>query len=279
MPKYSYFWRNYFGSAIFFMLLLIIIIFLTRPEWFQRNDTRLKAKLDIEQALVPSGILPSPSFNGEWVIKPNYLLFYDQSVMQSRFTVHKLSKTQVTGNASRYQIRYNQDELIGSGTAAYRDYSRSGFDRGHLVPAADFQCCQELMNETFAMSNIAPFDTTLNRHAWAELEQKIRFWARKKGELYVISGPVFVNKNYSIGRYNEVVVPTHFFKVICTFDKGQVNESISYLLPNLALDKMDFKNFRVSIDQLENRTNLDFFKGISDEDVIESKTQVGSWPY
>ena len=289
MTRRKYFWKTYISGAFVLLLLTASIYLLNRPYLF--TDLLSKVGVQFEQSHDPSQIenafqpakvaIPISEFRGFWVYKPNYLLFYDPVIMQARFTLHRLKAADTRGNANRYGIRFNENEAIGSGTAAYRDYSGSGYDRGHLVPAGDFQCCQPLQEETFAMSNIAPFDSVLNRYAWNELEIKIRSWARKNDNLYVITGPLFEHQLHLIGRYNDVAVPTHFFKLIFTLDpeNKQPVKTLAVVLPNVPLYDLDLEKVTTSIDELERISELDFFQSLPDviENKMEKAIKNGSW--
>lgn len=285
----KYFWRSYLSNTLIFFLLIGGIVYVTRPDIIQNFLSKVgladPVSYDVAHSLAsseyPQNIVPQPSTRGTWVEKPNYMLYYDQDIMQARFTLHKLTGASTRGEANRFGLRFNEDELIGLATAAYGDYSGSGFDRGHLVPAGDFRCCQTLMEETFGMSNIAPFDSLLNRYAWTELELKTRSWARRYGEVYVITGPVFEHRMQYFGRYNDVSVPTHFFKLIFRLTKNSTipESTVAFVLPNEAVSHFVMDRHKVSIDQLEEMTELDFFKLLPDdfEAELEKVSQNGSW--
>ena len=285
------FWQRYFGSAAALAIVLGLIYILNNPDWMstirlklglaepQQNTETLSGEL--ASMNYPETIVPMPNTFGEWVYKSNYLLYYDEDITQARFALHKLEGGFTRGEASRYGIRFDDQEDLASQTAMYRDYSGSGYDRGHLVPAGDFKCCQEEMIETFSMSNIAPFDSVLNRYAWNELEIKTRRWARKFGTVYVITGPVFEHRFLYIGKENDVSVPTHFFKIIFTLsaNKSIPNRVIAFLLPNEPIDKFTMEKRLVKIDDLEEMTELDFFRLLPDdyEAKLESTNKTGSW--
>ena len=108
-----------------------------------------------------------------------------------------------------------------------KDYNNSGLDRGHIIPAADFNSSQESLISTFTMANICPQNSSLNRGYWASFEAWIRNLYKTNDdieELYVITGPVYapvlINANWvymlkTIGTFPKLItVPTHFFKVI-----------------------------------------------------------------
>ncbi|AWV97362.1 DNA/RNA non-specific endonuclease [Arcticibacterium luteifluviistationis] len=282
------FWQKYIGSFWAFVLMLLAIYLLNHPDLLHKalskfglEKERTVVQSEPVNALYSDFMLPEPSTYGEWIEKPNFLVYYDEDIMQARFTLHKLEGGFTRGEASRYGIRFDDQEVLASQTAAYYDYSGSGYDRGHLVPAGDFKCCQANMEETFSMSNIAPFDSVLNRYAWNELEIKTRSWARKYGTIYVITGPVFEHRFLYIGKQNDVSVPTHFFKVLFTLSKdgSKPQNIVAYLMPNEALYHFEEKSMKVSIDKLEELTKLDFFVKLPDdlENKLEAATQIGNW--
>ncbi|MFT4733773.1 MAG: endonuclease G [Algoriphagus sp.] len=291
MAHRNYFYQRYIGSAAAFVIVIGLIYILNNSESLNNlrvrlglTETRQKTRsLSDELATMsyPETIVPMPNSFGEWVYKSNYMLYYDEAISQARFTLHKLEGSYTRGEASRSGIRFDEKEGLASETAKYYDYSGSGYDRGHLVPAGDFKCCQAEMIETFSMSNIAPFDSTLNRHAWNELEIKTRSWARKFGTVYVITGPVFQHSYIYIGKQNEVSVPTHFFKVIFTLssNKSIPEKVIAFILPNEPVSKFTMEKRQIKIDDLEEMTELDFFRLLPDdyEEKLESSMKTGSW--
>src|SRR3954452_13825896 len=89
------------------------------------------------------------------------------------------------------------------------DYTRSGFDRGHLAPAADMPD-ERAQHESFSLANMIPQDPQSNRGLWSGVESAVRARARRSGELYVVSGPVFQGATLKRLR-GRVLVPTHIF--------------------------------------------------------------------
>ena len=89
---------------------------------------------------------------------------------------------------------------------------QSGYDRGHLCPAADMTHSAEAMEETFLMSNISPQLPVFNRGIWKSLEKQVRDWGEKE-RIYIVTGPVFKDNKGKIGRTG-VTVPGFFYKVV-----------------------------------------------------------------
>jgi endonuclease G len=131
------------------------------------------------------------------------------------------------------------------------------------------------MSESFLLSNVAPQGPRFNRGIWRVLEKKVRDWTTQRGELYVVTGPIYVWEIETIGP-DQVAVPSYFYKVI--FDPVRI-EAIAFILPNQKLNSDALPAFIVSVDQVEAETGLDFFPEIEDsvEDLIEARIQVDLW--
>ena len=287
----NYFWRRYAASGFIFLCLFGALYLINHPDFIKKIIGKLSGNDVVKNeasfvgfdADVPysKNLIPVCDAGDEWIIKPNYAILYDEAVVQARVSIHKLSKKDTQGSAVRYGLRFDEDEPVMSEIASWKDYSGTGFDRGHLVPSGDFQCCQDLLTATFAMSNVAPFDSVLNRHAWQELEIFTRRMARKKGEIYVLTGPIFKKPERFIGRFHDIQIPSHFFKVLVYQPDSQASPQAvaAYVLPNIPLMEFDEKAFRVSIDNLEHQTGVDFFAYLPDhiEAQFENKVKFGSW--
>ena len=95
--------------------------------------------------------------------------------------------------------------------AELSDYSRSGFDRGHLAPNGDMPD-RRTQRESFSLANMVPQDGEHNRHIWAPIESAVRKMAKREGSLYVITGPAFLGAN--LRKVGNVIVPSHLYKVV-----------------------------------------------------------------
>src|SRR3954468_12984499 len=130
------------------------------------------------------------------------------------------------------------------------DYARSGFDRGHLAPAADMPD-EQAQHESFSLVNMIPQDPQSNRGLWSGIESAARGLARTSGELYVVSGPFFQGATLRRLR-GRVLVPTHIFKAVYAPKR---NQAAAYLVENGDGDQWR----SVSIAELQQITGIDPF--------------------
>ncbi len=212
---------------------------------------------------------------GDQVIKRRYYhLSYSNEHEQAEWVYYKLNKKLINGKAERTD-RFVADPKVLDETVVSDDYTNTGFDRGHLLPAADMKVSEKAMQETFYMSNISPQLPEFNRKIWKKLEKKVRQFAKEKGSLYVITGPVLEKGLPTIDK--NVSIPDMYYKIIIR-KYGDKIETIAFLLPHEE-SKKDLTEFIVSIDAIERVTGIDFFKQL-DYDVersIERKKNNGVW--
>ena len=127
---------------------------------------------------------------------------------------------------SRKNLTFRPDYNIPIKYRSYsKNYSGSGFDRGHNVPNADFNWNKKYQKETFYMSNVTPQARWLNRRLWAKIEKFERYLAIKYNKDIIITGSCG-NKGY---LRNHVGIPKYWFKIIYI---PSVNKTISFLVPN-----------------------------------------------
>ena len=98
--------------------------------------------------------------------------------------------------------------------ATNMDYINSGYDRGHICPSGDNKWSEEAQLQSFLYTNCCPQLHNLNAGDWNELEGKCRKWAQQYGGVYIVSGPLLLNKKHKTIGKNKVVVPEAFFKVV-----------------------------------------------------------------
>ena len=216
-------------------------------------------------------VLPAFRPGDEIVRHDGYVLRYRDAYKNADWVAYPLLAYEITGDADRDREQFKPDPLVETGTALSSDYTRSGYDRGHLAPAGDFKFSQRLTRESFYMGNVSPQAPQFNRGIWKELEELVRRWAVRDNGLYVVTGPVLKPGLPTIGRINEVSVPEKFYKVILYCNKPDIR-MIGFLLDNEASES-SLKQFVVPVDQIEQLTGIDFFPKIPDnvERNLESK--------
>jgi endonuclease G len=172
--------------------------------------------------------------------------------------------------------KFIPDPLAKEGMVTTADYRNSGYDRGHMAPAADMKWSKAAMKESFYLSNICPQHPKLNQKRWNELENKVRKWAVADSAIIVICGPVVNDSPQRIGN-NNVVVPHAFFKVVLSPYKEQP-ETIGFLFNNEPCT-LPLHAYVVSVDSVETVTGLDFFSPLPDEteDLLEARVDMVYW--
>ena len=202
------------------------------------------------------GAPSAPNKNNIQVCRKGYALIFNTSTKTPIWVAEHLTKEAVYGAGVRSPQFSPDPEIPSQYQAKKSDYARSGYDQGHMAPAADFSQDQTLMNESFYFSNVVPQDADNNRHIWAGLEKKVRTWLEKRNELYIVTGPVFKNGRISnVLGASQVAVPDYIFKVV--YDPRTEN-SIAFMVPNTPLEAKDLPNYIVSVRDVEMATGLNF---------------------
>lgn len=173
---------------------------------------------------------------------------------------------------------FREDYKVKTGSASQSDYKGSGYDRGHLAPAADFKWSSTAMSESFYMSNMSPQHPSFNRGIWKKLEGSVRNWADDNGEIYVVTGPILSGSFSTVGS-NQVSIPNYYYKVILDYKEPEI-KGIGFILPNQKLNS-SLQSYAVTIDEVERRTGIDFYHSLPDEmeNQIESTIDVNKWSF
>ncbi len=224
----------------------------------------------------PGFHVPAAASNLQIVHHQGFSLGYAERYEQAAWVAYPLVREQVTGQSMREKL-FLPDPKVRTGSAVFADYTRSGYDRGHLAPAADFRSVPQEMKETFYMSNISPQNRDFNAGIWNDLERMVRVWAQHYGQVYVITGPVLKPGLKTIGRINKIAVPEQFYKVVL-YVKPPHAKGIAFLMDNQPANT-PLSQYVVSIDTVETLTGLDFFTLLPDavEDKIEAKSNAKEW--
>ena len=207
-----------------------------------------------------------------------YSLCYRESYEQAEWAATCLTREKLKKKASGRTDNFRPDPEVETGSSTLADYKGSGYDRGHLVPAADLAWSEKSMDDSFYMTNMSPQTADFNRGIWKELEEQVRDWAKEFGTVYTVSGPVLEKKKYKTIGKSKVAVPEYYYKVLLAHTDDGKWSAIGFILPNAGSEKA-FIEFAVPVDEVERRCNIDFFAPLDDdvEAQLESKYDAKFW--
>ena len=208
--------------------------------------------------------------------RAGYTASYNKATKLPNWVAWHLTADRTTGPAKRSGVDFQADMDVPAPRAEDSDYYGSGYDRGHMCPAADNKYSEKAMEESFLFTNMCPQNGNLNRGDWNEMEQTCRRWAKEYGGVYVVCGPIlYKGKHKTIGK-NKVVVPEAFFKVVLR--TGENPKAIGFIYKNAEGNrpKGDYVN---TVDEVERITGIDFFPELPDdvENKVEATADIADW--
>ena len=217
-----------------------------------------------------------PGKDGTLLCRTGYLLAHDTDRKTPIWVAEHLTYEKVDASLARTNNFQPDPDLEEGERAELSDYKKSGYDRGHMAPAADMRWSQQAMTESFFLSNMVPqVGRGMNQGIWKNLEEKVRVWTINRGEVYIYTGPIYTGTPKVIGK-NEVAVPSHLYKIV--YDPIQV-EAIAFIMPNQKLNTADMPTYIVPIRDIEEKTGLNFLSKLRKrvQDSVETEKAVGLW--
>jgi endonuclease G len=258
-------------KAIFIVVLALY--------WYNYNFTEKEIPYVKSESGVLSDSLFIPKIDSNDVIVEHfaYKLVYSEAHEQAKWVFYKLTKDNLNGISVDRTNRFKQDPLIATESASGNDYRGSGYDRGHLAPAADMAWSKLAMDESFYYSNMSPQSPSFNRGIWKKLESQVRNWALLYDSIYVITGPVLDSGLVSIG--SNVSIPKCYYKSVLKYS-GDIPSVMAFLLPNEG-SKLPLQNFTLSVDSLEQISGLDFYSSMGDtlQKSLEGSVCLNCWEW
>ena len=218
-------------------------------------------------------------------VREGYVTAQDVRLKIPLWVQYELSRDDLDGPADREGKDFSADTSIPGGARAERsDYRNSGYDQGHMAPAADMVRSWSAMDESFLLSNAAPqVGVGFNRRIWLSLERAVRGWVEQRGDLTIITGPVFEvagdSVRYDVIGESHVAVPTHFYKIVVDANDSENSQALAFVMPNRNLGDDEINGYLSSIDQIESLTGLDFLSGlpVDVQNLIESQPASQIW--
>lgn len=232
-------------------------------------------------SIVPDSVeLPAPvTDKPEQILRrKGYTASYNKETLMPNWVAWVLTREHTDGPYTRKGHSFHEDFDVPEPRTLHRDYTHSGWSRGHMCPSGDNKWDSIAQNETFLMTNICPQNQNLNNGDWNEMETLCRMWAKKYGRIYIVCGPILPSKEEETERIgeNKVAVPSGFFKVVLCLEGKPKGIGFVYKNKEGNRPKGDYVN---AIREMERITGYDFFPSLPDdvEEFVEKDANLDDW--
>lgn len=262
--------------------------------------------------------LEMPHIDAALFYAPHYITYESREIMNlavewnstlrhATWVAFTWDSTTSQDNTSRGSAWKWDPEIPQSYNAvAESDHQSDGYDKGHLCASDDRAYCTDANNQTFYHSNISPQLSSFNQKFWARLEAKVQSWGRmtQTGEfdtIYVVKGgnlnSLLKNFTASSAGADKVIpytdengfskghlaVPDYYYMALLA-RKSDTYQAIAFYVPHIETlptkpTSEDFKQFVISIDDLEKNVGIDFFCNLPDnvEKLVEKEVSLNKW--
>ena len=241
----------------------------------KRGNSDTLTQLSMEEPDVLG--LPKINMKSQSILlkRKGYTLLYNVSCFIPIWVSWHLTAEHADGEWNRDNNYYEDDE-VPLPRASNDDYKGSGWTRGHMCPAGDNKWDEVAMKESNLLTNICPQHASLNSGLWNVIERNCRKWAIEYGDLYIVCGPILLNKEHETIGSNKIVVPDAFYKVILRLRPQPA--AIGFVVRNNeGLKKKD--QYVNTVDEVERITGIDFFPSLPDsiENEVEAFSDINDW--
>jgi endonuclease G len=230
----------------------------------------------VAQAVATEGTagleLPVSDSTEDIIVRQGYTASYNHTTLCPDWVAWELTAEEADGQNDG-QYSFSRDPGVAWPKASREDYSRSGYDKGHMAPRADMRWSCQALEESYYFTNICPQDHEMNSQAWRKIEELTRRMARRYGAVMVVCGPIYDSTDHRHIGPACVHVPDRFFKALAinTADGWQ---TVAFLVDNNRQDGSP-RRYSVAVDNVEATIGRDLFPTLPDE--AEHTFNPGFW--
>lgn len=265
-----------FLALIFVAIALVGIVGFARMRGREKTDCQMQPNTGVAQAgLDLLDVVTPASLKSQVKDYEGFRVSFNSDNKTPNWVSWELLVSETEGTSPRYNKFWCDEDIEGCPT--HYDYTHSGYDRGHMCPAADQKWSDTAMIDCFSLANIAPQDNSLNSGAWSTLEKKERLWAQRDSAIVIVAGPIYEKTDTKRIGDAGVRVPSAFFKVIVAPYLPKPR-GIAFVYPNMYAPG-NMENFVMTIRDVEKITGLDFFHYLPDdvEESVETASSFQDW--
>jgi endonuclease G, mitochondrial len=218
-----------------------------------------------------------PSYSGELIFHDHFTLSFSQKFKQAEWAAWQVTKTDLRLPNQKRKTFFTEDPKLSTAKLGVFDYRGSGYQRGHLVPAADVAFDTNAIAQSHYMTNMSPQKRAFNNGIWRELEQLTREWAWKYGKVNVVTGPIFIEPVQYMK--SGVAIPNSFYRVLLTQIDNKPH-AIGFIIGNVVSER-HLHEYATTINEVEFITGIEFFSGhlkTSEAKLVKPTYNTDLWP-
>ena len=209
----------------------------------------------------PAGLeLPSYTDDEDIIVHLGYTASYNHVSLCPDWVAWELTAEEANGQNDG-QYSFSRDPDVRFPKASREDYSRSGFDKGHMAPRADMRWSCQALEESYYFTNICPQDHEMNSQAWRKIEELTRRLAKRYGSVFIVCGPIFGGDNPR--KIGGVSVPNAFFKALAV-STADGYRTVGFLVDNNP-QSFSPRHYAVSVDSVEAVVGRNLFPLVDEE--------------
>lgn len=214
----------------------------------------------------------------------NYCLEYNTQRYHSRWAAFIFDDHTAARNWTQRTNQWAWDPLVPKEFSTENLFGNSGYSRGHMVASSDRYYSKDANEQTFYYTNMSPQLQVHNGGVWADLEQRVQNWGRNpsfRKVLYVVKGGTIDDANIEARKVGgKIVVPKYYFMALVVQKPDGAYHGIAFWTEHRGYARYEVRSLAITIDELEQRTGIDFFPNLDDETEarVESEAPGNNWP-
>ena len=218
-----------------------------------------------------------------------YSLEWDCSKKSQRWTCYEFHDGIPNNGVGRSNDWMDDPDIPKAYQTHDKDYTGSGYSRGHMCMSNDRQSSTEQNQQTFYMSNAHPQYQNHNGGLWQTLENAVNKWGNNsafRDTLYVVKAGTIDREEDILGYTSstrtsaQLLVPKYFYMAVLCLRDG-VYHALAFWTEhtNQSITKAKPKDYAITVRELEERTGIDFFCNLPDdiEAAVEEELDLKFW--
>jgi endonuclease G len=266
--------------VIFFCSGFLILTFLN-SALCQSNNTETVRPLSyyIDTTIVLANIIPTNHLADTVLKHDYYVIGYSSKHKNPEWVLYNLTGNGADAHAAERSSSFRPDPKLPDRTDLSSDYVKTGYDKGHLLPAEDLNFSEQAMETSFFMSNISPQLPGFNRGIWKKLENNVRKWSTENEKLIIVTGAILSKEFDSLTTFigPKIEVPKQFYKIIIDYSEPEI-KAIAFIMPN-EKSSLPLSHYACTIKEVEVLSGINFFPTMREEFsvIYENQSDKNAW--